>query len=78
MPFKSEAQRKWAYTKEGTKALAAKVAVEQSDKYFTSPTFVGSSQARDEVGNIIVNVLKGTPVEDAFKSAVQACIEAVS
>lgn len=65
-------------TQEGVKALAAKVAVEQSDKYFTSPTFVGSSQARDEVGNIIVNVLKGTPVEDAFKSAVQACIEAVS
>lgn len=65
-------------TQAGVKALAAKIAVEQSDKYFTSPTFVGSSQARDEVGNIIVNVLKGTPVEDAFKSAVQACIEAVS
>lgn len=65
-------------TKEGTKALAAKVAVEQSDKYFTSPTFVGSSQARDEVGNIIVNVLKGTAVQDAFDAAVQSCIEAVS
>lgn len=62
----------------GVKALAAKVAVEQSDKYFTSPTFVGSSQARDEVGNIIVNVLKGTAVETAFDNAVQACIEAVS
>lgn len=27
MPFKSEAQRKWAYTKEGTKALGGKKAV---------------------------------------------------
>lgn len=24
MPFKSEAQRKWAYTKEGTRALGGK------------------------------------------------------
>ena len=29
MPFKSEAQRKWAYTKEGTKALGGKKAVEE-------------------------------------------------
>ena len=27
MPFKSQAQRKWAYTKEGTKALGGKQAV---------------------------------------------------
>jgi multiple sugar transport system substrate-binding protein len=65
-------------SQDGCRALAAKVAVEQSDKYFTSPTFVGSSQARDEVGNIIVNVLKGTAVQAAFDQAVQNCIEAVS
>ena len=65
-------------SKAGVTALASKVAVEQSSKYFTSPTFVGSSQARDEVGNIIVNVLKGTEVTKAFNDAVQACIEAVS
>ena len=29
MPFKSEAQRKWAYTKEGTKALGGKKAVQE-------------------------------------------------
>ena len=29
MPFKSQAQRKWAYTKEGTKALGGKKAVEE-------------------------------------------------
>ena len=59
-------------------ALAAKVAVEQSSKYFTSPAFVGSAQARDEVGKIIINVLGGTPVETAFDDAIQTCIEAVS
>ena len=32
MPFKSESQRKWAYTKEGTKALGGKKAVEEWQK----------------------------------------------
>lgn len=32
MPFKSELQRKWAYTKEGTKALGGKKAVQEWEK----------------------------------------------
>lgn len=32
MPFKSEAQRKWAYTKEGIKALGGKKNVEHWNK----------------------------------------------
>ena len=32
MPFKSEAQRKWAYTKEGTKALGGKKTVQEWEK----------------------------------------------
>ena len=32
MPFKSESQRRWAYTKEGTKALGGKKAVEEWEK----------------------------------------------
>jgi hypothetical protein len=32
MPFKSQAQRKWAYTKEGTKALGGKKAVKEWEK----------------------------------------------
>lgn len=32
MPFKSEAQRKWAYTKEGTKALGGKVKVQEWER----------------------------------------------
>ena len=65
-------------SKEGVIALASKVAVEQSDMYFATPSFVGSSQVRDEVGNIIVNVLSGTEVTKAFSDAIQECIEAVS
>jgi hypothetical protein len=36
MPFKSEAQRKWAYTKEGTKALGGKKAVGEWEKATTN------------------------------------------
>lgn len=32
MPFKSEAQRRWAYTKEGTKALGGKEKVLEWEK----------------------------------------------
>lgn len=32
MPYKSEAQRKWAHTKAGTKALGGKKAVAEWDK----------------------------------------------
>ena len=32
MPFKSQAQRKWAYTPEGTKALGGKEAVAEWEK----------------------------------------------
>lgn len=32
MPFKSQAQRKWAYTKEGTKALGGKAKVAEWDR----------------------------------------------
>ena len=32
MPFKSQAQRKWAYTKEGTRALGGKQAVAEWEK----------------------------------------------
>lgn len=32
MPFKSEAQRKWAYTKAGTRALGGKQAVAEWER----------------------------------------------
>jgi multiple sugar transport system substrate-binding protein len=63
-------------------ALSAKAAFEQKDAYFTSPAFVGSSQARDQVGNLIVsamtsaakNELTDAKLDSIFKNAVDECI----
>ncbi len=60
-------------------ALTAKVCVEQSYAYYTSPAFVGSSSARDEVNALLVKCLglKGTDLDDqidkAFKEAIENC-----
>ena len=37
MPFKSQAQRKWAYTPQGTKALGGVKAVQEWEKATTKP-----------------------------------------
>ena len=55
-------------------ALSAKVCVEQSHAYFTSPAFVGSSDARDQVGELMVAALTGTKtIDQAFKEAIDEC-----
>ena len=46
------------HSKTGVSASAAEQAVAQQDYYFTSPAFVGSSVARQEVGAIIADVLE--------------------
>lgn len=38
-------------------ALSAKAAFEQKDSYYTSPAFIGSSVARDNVGELVVSVM---------------------
>lgn len=54
--------------------LSIKNCMEYSDSYFTSPAFVGSSRARDEVGKLMAAVFSGTKTVDAaFKSAVSTC-----
>ena len=60
--------------------LSAKVCLEQVDNYYTSPAFVGSSKAREEVGNIIVKVLGADPnadddqiIDEAFRTAIEEC-----
>lgn len=59
----------------GITALSAKVCMEQQAWYYTSPAFVGSSEARDQVGELMTSVFTGTKtVEDAFKYAVEMCI----
>ncbi len=49
-------------------ALSAKVCLEQQDAYYTSPAFPGSSEARDQVGNIIATAMTECATQD-FTSA---------
>lgn len=56
-------------------ALSAKVCMEQESAYFTSPAFLGSSEARDRVGELLVAVFSGTKTIDvAFKEAIELCV----
>ena len=51
-------------------ARANKVALEQEDWYYTSPAFVGSSEARDQVGKLLDAAIQGTlTIDEAFKVA---------
>ena len=51
-------------------ARANKVALEQKDWYYTSPAFVGSSEARDQVGTLLDAAIQGTmTIDEAFKVA---------
>ncbi|MBO4363751.1 MAG: hypothetical protein J5912_05150, partial [Clostridia bacterium] len=56
------------------------VCMEQESYYFTSPAFVGSSEARDQVGGLLVSCLtaaEGTTqadIQKLFKDAVDRCI----
>jgi hypothetical protein len=53
-------------------ARANKVALEQEDWYYTSPAFVGSSEARDQVGTLLDAAIQGTmTVDEAFRVALQ-------
>ena len=60
-------------------ALSAKVCLEQKDTYYTSPAFVGSSQARAEVGTLLTKILTATDadedkmINDAFDKAIKNC-----
>lgn len=62
-------------------ALSAKVCLEQADAYYTSPAFNGSSEARDQVGNIITKALPAkdidADIDDIFQDALDECEYAV-
>ena len=64
-------------------ALSTKVAFEQSEAYYVSPAFIGSSEARDQVGNIITGAmtaaasaggLTDAKLNDIFAEAIDECI----
>ncbi|MDE5547882.1 MAG: extracellular solute-binding protein [Clostridia bacterium] len=53
---------------------SAKVCMEQENAYYVSPAFIGSSKARDEVGNLLQAVFTNSKTLDqAFKDAVDEC-----
>lgn len=61
-------------------ALSAKVCLEQADAYYTSPAFVGSSTARDQVGALLTKCLSAADqgdvdamIEEAFEDAIDEC-----
>jgi len=60
-------------------ALSAKVCLEQEAAYYTSPAFVGSSDARDQVGLLMQRCLTAettdakAEIEKAFGEAIDAC-----
>ena len=60
--------------KNSIQAKATKVSLDQSDTYFTSPAFVGSSQARDKVGtmlqSIFTNAKTDADIDKAFADAI--------
>ena len=59
---------------ENIAALSAKVCMEQADAYYTSPAFVGSSTARDQVGALLEAVVTGSKsVDQAFQDAIDEC-----
>ena len=62
-------------------ALSAKVCLEQADAYYTSPAFNGSSEARDQVGNIITKSLPAkdidSTIDDIFQDAIDECEYAI-
>ena len=63
-------------------ALSTKVALEMESAYYTSPAFIGSSAARDPVGNIICaamtaakqNQLTDAKLDDIFADAIDECV----
>lgn len=55
-------------------ALSALRCMEQQNAYYTSPAFVGSSKARDEVGLLMqAAFLETKTIEKAFKDAIEEC-----
>lgn len=55
-------------------AKAAKVGASMVNDFFTSPAFVGSSTARDQVGQALVDVLTGVRTgQEALREALRNC-----
>ena len=76
----NETYQKWlglANGKNNLTALSVKYALSQVDAYYVSPAFNGSSDARKQVGLIMVNVFGGKSIDEEFKRAMEECKYAV-
>lgn len=61
-------------TKDGLIALTAKISSDLTNNYYTSPAFVGSSTARDQVGSLFVAAISNTKtIANAFADAILEC-----
>ena len=83
-----ESYAKWLNNANGTNnltALVIKTALENTDSYFVSPAFNGSSKARDQVGELLKYCFTTTLADggfatvddlilDAFKKAIEECL----
>ena len=63
---------------ENAPMLSAYQCLQQADDYFTSPAFVGSSAARDQVGELVTAILSPESITDAeidtlFQNAIDEC-----
>ncbi len=63
-------------------ALSAKVCLEQADAYYTSPAFNGSSEARDQVGDLLCACLSSAGdadevIDASFEKAIEECEYAI-
>ena len=60
-------------------ALSTKIGIEMENAYYTSPAFVGSSDARDAVGSLLTAclILSGqsidAEIDEKFKEAIDTC-----
>lgn len=62
---------------DGIQASSTKTSVEQEKWYFTSPSFVGSSNARTAVENLVTNIfIGGDDMNTNFEKAIRACEQA--
>ena len=56
-----------------TASQAQKVGWSQQQYFYTSVAFMGSSNARDEVEALVQAVLVGTPIDEAYATAIKNC-----
>ena len=67
------------YAKKNIAAVTAQVAISMTNDFFTSPAFVGSSTARDQVGALLQKAMVAETsdvaamINKAFADAIEEC-----